>query len=243
MIDDPHPLPEAQPLEPSAVPQQPVSGPAKSPAREWLETIVWALAIALVLRFFVIQAFTIPSGSMEDTLLVGDFLLAEKITKHFHDPVPGDIVIFQHPNPQDGVKRDLIKRCVATAGMTVEVRNKDLYINGVLKPIPTEGKHIDPNTYPATSNRRDNFGPVTVPPGNLFVMGDNRDNSDDSSFWGFMPLTHLKARPMILYWSWNPDPGAPPLSWNPMSWMFSLGYNITHFFQRVRWARIGHVIR
>ena len=152
----------------------------KSKLREWVETIVSALIIALILRTFVVQAYRIPTGSMEDTLLIGDFLLGEKITYRFRDPRPGEVVIFKYPlNP----RKDYVKRCVAVGGQTVFVRDKVLFVDGVPFPDPPGVKYIDPEILPSSVSNRDNFGPYTVPAGYFFMMGDNRDNSADSRFW------------------------------------------------------------
>lgn len=165
-----------------------------------LVSFMLAIIIALILRATIIQAFTIPSGSMEDTLIIGDFLLGEKITYHFRSPHRNEIIIFKSPREN----KDLIKRCVAIAGDTVEVKNKDLYVNGKEIPLPPKGKHIDPRFYP----RRDNFGPYIVPKNCVFVMGDNRDNSYDSRFLGPIPLKNIKARPIFVYLSIDLGPEA-----------------------------------
>jgi signal peptidase I len=201
-------------------------------------TLLIALAIALILRATVIQAFNIPSGSMEDTLLVGDFLLGEKITYKFRLPRSGEIVIFEHPKVPG---RDLIKRCVALPGDTVMVFQKELFINGKPFHNPPKFKHIDQRTIPADYAPRDFFGPFVVPPDYIFCMGDNRDNSEDSRFWGPMPLSNLKARPLFLYFS--VDPGSNP---NITKWSdiyLSLVKSLFHFPPKIRVSRIGMVIR
>ena len=222
-------------------------------SREYLEAILVAVALALLIRTFVIQAFRIPSGSMEDSLLIGDFLLADKFVygaripftdwrlPAFRAPEPGDIVIFQYPLDPG---RDFIKRCVAGPGQTVEVRNKVLYVGGKRAVDPPRSKYTDPRILPKESRSgiRDNFGPVVVPPDHFFVMGDNRDNSEDSRYWGFLPYRLIRGRALLLYWSWAPDPEAPDY----MS-LFSIPkmaiYNLFHFPQRVRWGRIGALVR
>ena len=189
---------------------------------------------------------------MEDTLLVGDFLLAGKFTygpkvpftnwrlPGLRRPEAGDIVIFQSPHDPD---RDFVKRCVAGPGQTVEIRNKVLYVDGERTVDPPRSKYTDPGVFAegAAQGRRDNYGPVTVPQGHYFMMGDNRDNSDDSRYWGYLPFKHVKAKAIVLYWSWAPDPVAPGYA-NLFSIPKMLVYNVFHFFQRVRWSRIGKLL-
>ncbi len=183
----------------------------KSPLREYVEAILYALVLTAVLRAFILQAFRIPSESMLDTLLVGDYLFVNKLDygpmvpfttarlPGFRKPQSGDVIVFQFP---DDPRRDYIKRCVAVGGQTVEVREKQLYVDGV-KQIEPYVQHIDPTVHPAGYDPRDNFGPYTVPAGNLFMMGDNRDNSNDSRWWGPVKMDLVKGRAMFLYWSWD----------------------------------------
>ena len=185
----------------------------KSLLREYVEAIVYALLLTVALRAFVLQAFRIPSESMLDTLLVGDYLFVNKLDygpkvpftetrlPGFRKPQPGDIIVFQYP---DDPRRDYIKRCVAVGGQTVEVKDKVLYVDGQ-KQVEPYVKHIDPTNHPATFDPRDNYGPQQVPPGHLFMMGDNRDNSNDSRFWGPVNMSLVKGRAMFLYWSWDGD--------------------------------------
>ena len=212
----------------------------KSAIREWSEILAWTVPLIFANYFLnPFDTYSIPSGAMEDTIMMGDFMVAQTGPLFSSDTKPGDIVIFEHPNPPDGVQRKLVKRCVAMAGQTVEVRNKDLYVNGILQPLPPGAKHIDPNTYPATANKRDNFGSITVPPGSIFVLGDNRDNSDDSRFWGFVPLKNIKARPLCVYFSWRHSPDQCEISTNPGSIVPSIIQFVTHFSDNTRWDRIG----
>jgi signal peptidase I len=183
----------------------------KSLLREYVEAIVYALLLTVALRAFVLQAFRIPSESMLDTLLVGDYLFVNKLdygakvpfTEYrlpgFRQPQPGDIIVFQYP---EDTRRDYIKRCVATGGQTVELKDKVLYVDGQ-KQVEPYVKHVDPTNHPASFDPRDNYGPVQVPPGHLFMMGDNRDNSNDSRFWGTVDMSLVKGRAMFLYWSWD----------------------------------------
>jgi signal peptidase I len=185
----------------------------KSITREYVDTVVYAVLLTLVLRFFVVQAFRIPSESMLPTLLIGDFLFVNKFEygpkipfTHVRlpgltRPKPGDIIVFQFP--QDP-RRDYIKRCVAVGGQTVEVRAKELYVEGQRRTEPFV-QHIFPTVEPPGYGPRDNFGPYTVPPGSLFMMGDNRDNSNDSRYWGPVEMDLVKGRAMFIYWSWDKD--------------------------------------
>jgi signal peptidase I len=201
-----------------------VAGKKPSVAREWAESLVWALVLVTLMRAFIIQSFRIPSESMVPTLLVGDFLFVNRFEygpkiplthvrlPGLRAPRTGDIIVFQYPpNP----RVDFIKRCIATGGQTVEVRNKVVYVDG--KPAPAadaHAYHVDPavscgpevGPFPEDSRLstcRDNFGPYRVPPGRLFMMGDNRENSADSRYWGTVPMDYVKGRAMFLYWSWD----------------------------------------
>ncbi len=180
-----------------------------SAMRENVESLVWAVALMLVVRIFLIQAFRIPSESMLETLQVGDFLFVTKVDygaklpfthvrlPGLRKPKTGDIIVFQFPlNPSI----DFIKRCIATEGQTVEIRHKQVFVDG--KPLNEPYvRHIDPTEMPANVSPRDNLGPFTVPPGKLFMMGDNRENSEDGRFWGFVPMDHVKGRALFLYFS------------------------------------------
>jgi signal peptidase I len=213
----------------------------KTKTRQYLWTIGIALVIAIILRSFVVQGYRIPSGSMEDSLLKGDFVLVNKLAFRFGEPKPGDIIIFDYPlNPS----KTFIKRIIAESGETVEIINKTLYINGEV-PVPSYSiKHTNPQIYPAEYSNRDNFGPFEVPPEHYFVMGDNRDNSQDSREWGFLERKYIKGKVFLIYFSWAPDPLAPEFS-NPyvISFFNVLFYNLVHFPWRVRWERIGSIAR
>ncbi|MFO7753894.1 MAG: signal peptidase I [Desulfobacteraceae bacterium] len=187
---------------------------SKGVIRENLEIIIIAVILAMFIRTFVVQAFRIPSGSMEDTLLVGDHLLVNKFIYGVKipftggetlipvsEPERGDIVVFRYPqNPE----KDYIKRVVGIEGDVVEIVDKKLYVNG--EQVNHDYAHYtDDTVYPAWRNPRDNMEPVTVPEDSLFVMGDNRDNSHDSRFWGFVDLKAVKGEAFIIYWSWDRD--------------------------------------
>ena len=212
---------------------------ARARARDYIEAILIALVIAVILRVFVIQAYRVESGSMEEALQEGDFLFVNKFIYHFRDPAPGDIIVFEYPlNPS----KDFIKRVIATEGQTVEVINKKLYINGQAVLDPPGAKHTDVKYLPPELSTRDFFGPKQVPPGQLFVLGDNRDDSRDSRFWGFVDKTAVKGKAVMIYFSWSPDPNAPQWSAPYIDKVFSITfYNIAHFPSRVGWSRLFRV--
>ncbi len=225
----------------------------KSTFREYLESIVIAVLLAFVIKTSIVEAYKIPTGSMEDTLLVGDFLLANKFIygarlpliglklPALQHPQPGQVVIFKYPLNR---KTNYIKRVIATAGQVVEIKDKRVYVDGKLVPEPPKSKHTDPREIPRGVNNRDNFGPVRIPKGYIFVMGDNRDNSYDSRFWGFLDKDLIRGKGMIIHFSWRSDPAAPKLSWaNPLSIIHLFFYNLIHLPQRIRWGRIGHLIK
>jgi len=207
----------------------------KSKAREYVEAIVVALLLAFFIRTFVVQAFKIPSGSMIPTLQVGDHILVSKFIYGLRNPFSGevlvplkepktfDVIVFKYPkNP----KLDFIKRVIGTPGDTVEVRDKQIFLNGAPLRDPY-GIHRDPRIFDRRQSPRDNFGPITVPPGKLFVMGDNRDESNDSRFWGFVDMKAVKGKAFLIYWSWDVN---QPLLVPPKR------------FTTVRWSRIGDLI-
>lgn len=180
---------------------------------EYVEAIATALILALLIRAYIVQAFKIPSGSMIPTLLIGDHILVNKFiygTKipftdrkilEFRNPEKGDIIVFKYPeNPE----KDFIKRVIATAGDTIEERNKIVYVNGNPLTEPY-ARHVDPHIRPRGIDTRDNFGPVTIPPNKVFVMGDNRDQSYDSRYWGFVDLKSIRGKALLIYWSWDPN--------------------------------------
>lgn len=224
--------------------------------REYGEALVIALVLALVIRAFLVQAFSIPSGSMQPTLLVGDYLLVNKFGYGIRNPftnqiwIPigapqrGDVVVFIFP--QDPSK-DYIKRIIGLPGERVQVIDKKVYINGKLLQTPQavndDATLIPPPRRP-TESPRDNFGPVIVPPRAYFVMGDNRDHSYDSRFWGFVPMDALRGKAMIIYFSWQ-GPHGEPLYRAFLGGLKGLVYHFSWNCQdfQVRWRRIGRIIR
>jgi signal peptidase I len=204
----------------------PEKGKKKSGLRENIEAIVVAVLLALFIRTFVVQAFKIPSGSMKNTLLIGDHILVNKFIYGVKlpflrttivpvkEPKRGDIVVFRFPEDPE---KDFIKRVIGVPGDVIEIKNKKIFVNG--QPLNHDyGIHLDPHIIPTGLQPRDNYGPKQVPSDSLFVMGDNRDHSYDSRFWGFVKRKEVKGKAFIIYWSWNKED-------------FS-----------VRWSRIGDLL-
>ncbi|MCS7013132.1 MAG: signal peptidase I [Chloroherpetonaceae bacterium] len=266
----------------------------KSKTREWIEALIFAGVAAFLLRSFVIEAYRIPTGSMEKTLLAGDFLLVNKFiygaivpfTNYrlpgFKQVEQGDVVVFKYPRDKDV---NYIKRCVAVAGQTIEIKNRQVFVDGKEFPLPPEGQFLSPqplppgqaeiNIFPLYSSfNKDNFGPLHIPkkgdkitlmpetfytykflleyeghttammgrqvyvdgkPTNeyvvqqnyYFMMGDNRDNSLDSRYWGFVPESHIVGSALIIYWSWDPE--------------LSL-FRVFDKLASIRWSRIGRLV-
>lgn len=238
-----------------------MSEPKRKPKKrfkDFTEGLFAALIAALIIRQFIVQAYTIPTASMEKTLLIGDFLLVNKFNygmrtpdwigipytdigfdvpwfrfPAIHDVEPYDVVIFRYPKD---TSLDYIKRCVAKGGQTIKIEDKDVFVNSEPFPKPPDMQHIDPQTYKKNQGRfvfptyrnlgsRDNYGPLTIPDNNYWVMGDNRDNSSDSRAWGLVPHENIVGQALIIYFSWNSN--AP---WSK-------------FFNKIRFERIGRVIR
>lgn len=222
--------PNAEPVSSPAPPEAQAADAArqsgKSIVREYAEAIVVAMLLAFAIRVFVVQAFKIPSGSMIPTLLIGDHILVSKLSygvqwptdcklqwnlppvncytstnvMPFGKPQRGDVIVFRFPEDEE---KDFIKRIVGTPGDTVQIRNKQVIVNG--EPLNDRAftQRIDPGIIDSTINPRDNFGPVTVPEGAYFVMGDNRDQSLDSRFWGYVREEKIRGKAFRIYWSWS----------------------------------------
>lgn len=161
-----------------------------STALEMVESIVIAVVLALVIRFFIIEPFYIPSGSMEPTLEPGDRIIVSKVNYRFGEPQRGDVIVFRYPLDPD---TDYIKRVVAVGGDRVEGRGGKLLVNGKVVPEP----------YLAAQGAFGDFGPVDVPEGHLFMMGDNRNNSKDSRFWGPLPRENVIGKALVIFWPVN----------------------------------------
>lgn len=218
---------------------------------EWVKSLVIAFTLFMLIRTFVVEAFRIPTGSMEDTLLVGDFLLVNKAVygaqvpgtalrlPAFDDPQRGDVIVFLPPHEPD---KNYVKRLVGLPGDTVAMRDKVLYVNGdavdepythhadpadvfaprMLWQLDYLVSTVEPTTYRPT---RDNWGPLVVPEDRYFVLGDNRDDSEDSRYWGFVHGDAIKGRPLFVYYSFNPH------SFHALPWL-----------TEIRWGRIGGAI-
>ena len=224
----------------------------KSVAREYLESLVVAFILATFIRTFIVQAFKIPTGSMEKNLLIGDHLLVNKVV-YSPSLVPaeedvlakkgirrGHVVVFKYPEEPT---RDFIKRVIGLPGDKVEIREKVVYIDD--KPLdepyvfflepplrpgdPEFGLHIE--------GRGDTWGPEVVPPGKLFVLGDNRDNSKDSRYWGFLPIDQVKGRALMVYWSY--EASRDEYRRTGMEWV----RDTLKAFGKTRWRRFFHLIR
>jgi signal peptidase I len=230
-----------------------MSDAKKSVVREYFESIVIAVILALFVRTWAVQAFKIPTGSMENNLLIGDHLLVNKFVfgpsaspieralLPMRDIRRGDVVVFKYP---DEPERDFIKRVIGLPGETIELRNKKVFVNG--QPLEEAYVHFLDPTHSAQEvtsfDVRERYGPVQVPADQYFVMGDNRDNSQDSRYWGFLPRGYIKGRALMIYWSY--DAGARPMAEEPgigatIKRFFSV---VTHFFTRTRWERLLHQI-
>ncbi len=225
----------------------------KSTLREYFESIVIAVILALFVRTWVVQAFKIPTGSMENNLLIGDHLLVNKFVfgpatgpvergvLPMRDPRRGDVVVFKYPDEPD---RDFIKRVIGVPGDTLELRSKKVFING--QPLEEPYVHFLEPAHDAQEitsfDVRERYGPVRVPDGQYFVMGDNRDNSQDSRYWGFLPRHYVKGRALMIYWSY--ESGREDYLHQGLGAsakrLFSV---VTHFFTRTRWERLFKQIR
>ncbi|MEJ2717493.1 MAG: signal peptidase I [Deltaproteobacteria bacterium] len=193
--------------------------------QEYSEALVVAIILAIIIRAFFFQAFKIPSGSMRPTLLVGDHILVSKFIygvripftnlrwPRFTTPKRGDVIVFIYPRDRT---KDFIKRVIGVGGDTIAIRNKHVFVNGKEISEPY-AHHYDNRIIPGGMNPRDNMGPVTVPKGYLFVMGDNRDYSHDSRFWRFVPIRDVKGEAFLIYYS-------------------------ARRFPLIRWGRLFHII-
>ena len=199
----------------------------KSALREYAEAFIVAILLALVIRTFVVQAFKIPSGSMLPTLQIGDHILVNKFLYYFQPIRRGDIIVFKYPQDES---RDFIKRVIGQPGDTVEMRDKQILVNG--QPLAEPYAVFDDGPRPG---ERERFGPVTVPPGKLFMMGDNRDHSMDSRYWGFLDAHKVKGKAFIIYFSIRSD-DIPYQSVLP-----SILYTVTHPAM-IRWNRLGGMV-
>jgi signal peptidase I len=226
----------------------------KSTLREYYEALLIAIIFVNFARIFVFQAFKIPTGSMEDNLKVGDHII---VNKFIYGPVPlpwlnafplrdikrGDIIVFRYPLQPE---TDYVKRVIGLPGDTLMVRDKNVYINGKKLDEPYT-IHEDPVVYPAQQalpepyRSRDQYGPYTVPEGHYFAMGDNRDRSSDSRFWGTVPRSMIKGRAFMVYWSWKRTPQQQPDA-STATHVKELLDVVIHFFPGTRWERTFFIV-
>jgi len=224
----------------------------KSTLREYFESIVIAVILALFVRTWIVQAFKIPTGSMEQNLLIGDHLLVNKFVlgptatdvERAILPVTdirrGDVVVFKYPEDPE---RDFIKRVIGLPGETIELRDRRVYVDGA----PLEEPYVfhlqtagEPGGF-SSFDVRVQYGPVTVPADSYFMMGDNRDNSQDSRYWGFLPQDYVKGRALMIYWSY--ESGREDYRETGFTGTIkSFGSVAVHFFTRTRWERLFHQI-
>lgn len=219
----------------------------KSTVREYYEALLIAVIFVNFARIFVFQAFKIPTGSMEDNLKVGDHIIVNKFIYGpgskgggllpLRDIKRGDIIVFRYPLQPD---TDFVKRVIGMPGDTVEVRDKIVSVNGTaLNELYVI--HDDPQVYPLQPalpepyRSRDQFGPFKVPQGQYFAMGDNRDRSSDSRYWGTVPRSMIKGKAFMVYWSFRGTP--PPADAPPSDRVKELFGVVIHFFTRTRWDR------
>jgi signal peptidase I len=245
-----------KPKSPAAPAAAEPKGFRKSTLREYFESIVIAVILALFVRTFVFQAFKIPTGSMENNLLIGDHLL---VNKFVFGPSAGalertllperairrgDVIVFKFP---DDPERDFIKRVIGLPGETLEVKEKRVYINGKRLDEPYV-HYLEPPQAPSALSEvtafdlRERYGPKTIPPDHYFVMGDNRDNSQDSRYWGFLPASYVKGRALMIYWSYESETEDYQQT-GFGSIVKDLFTVVTEFFTRTRWSRMFHLIR
>ena len=234
------------------------ASPKHSSAREWYESLLVAGIFVLFVRTFVVQTYQVPTGSMEKTILVGDHLLVNKFAYAprlegwvklfpYRDVHRGDIIVFKKPGDDVNPGNVLVKRAVAGPDQTLLVRDKKLFVDGQPADVPSV-QHTDPEVFPNDpaipdmARRRDQFGPFRVPSGSWFGMGDNRDNSLDSRYWGAIPRENIFGRPTILYWSYEAEPNSHV--WRgPMAKIRQLADVAIHFFTRTRWNRMFRLVR
>ena len=230
---------------------------SRSLLREYLEALLIAVIFAVFARTWAFQAFKIPTGSMEENLLIGDHILVNKfVYGPASNPLErsllpvrsvrrGDVVVFKFP---DEPARDFIKRCIGLPGDEIEIIDKVVFVNG--EELQDQGYtyRTDSHVFPRSDflgpaqRERDNFGPQIVPPGHYFFMGDNRDNSNDSRFWGPVPAEYIKGRAFVVYWSF--ENGRESIDW-PGYWgkARQLGHVMLRFFTNTRWERTFLLVR
>lgn len=203
--------------------------------REAIKAAILIILIAAALRFFLVFPLRVPDEAMQSSFLAGDFILASKIAYKFDAPGQGDIVIFDHPYKPN---LRMVRRVIATEGQSVEVVGKTVYIDGEPFREPGTVQHSDYRILPPDFSSRDYCPSQLIPPGQLFVLGDNRDESEDSRDFGPITLDSVYGKSLFVYFSWAPDPNAPEME-SPyiIPAIQILFYNLFHFPSRVRWDR------
>jgi signal peptidase I len=223
--------------------------------REWAESLVFTIIFVLIFTNYIAQATQVPTESMKPTILVGDHFFLDKIVFPANFPVAirsylpqrtikrGDIIAFRSPTDSN---IPFVKRVIGVSGDTIELHSKNVLVNGKVLEEPYK-IHVDSTVYhedpwtPEELKVRDNYGPITVPPDKFFVMGDNRDNSNDSRYWGFVDRNEVIGKPLFVYWSYESDPYVPGDK-TLEEWVQSYASVALHFFSRTRWFRIGTMI-
>ena len=245
-------MPKDQKDKDEAQPQQ-----QYSTLREYFVATVYCTIIALFVTTYVVHPMTVPTPSMEPTILVGDRLLIDKFTYRngfmedlgispVHKVDRGDIVVFKFPEDPQVL---YVKRAIGLPGEILEIRDKTVFINGVALDEPY-AVHRDPHVNGGARNphalafdiQRDNFGPVNIPEGNYFMMGDNRDDSADSRYFGFLPRDYIVGRPLVVFWSYEDDSDAYLRTSFP-DVLKLYGERILFFFTKTRWSRMGHFVK
>jgi signal peptidase I len=229
--------------------------PARSRLREWAESLAFTVIFVLVFTRFVAQATQVPTESMKPTIMVGDHFFLDKLAFPANYPEPvrpylparsvdrGDIIAFRAPDQGD---IPFVKRVVGLPGDTLEIRDKVVWVDGRRLEEPYK-IHVDRDLYtddawvPEQLHVRDNFGPVEIPEGHYFAMGDNRDNSNDSRYWGFVSSGDIIGKPLFVYWSYQSDPYIPG-NRTLVDRLRLYSSVAVHFFSRTRWFRIGKMI-
>lgn len=219
-------------------------------AWENTKAVFLAVILALIIKTSVVEAYKVPTGSMEDTILIGDFIVGNKFIygaripllgwrlPAINEPQSGDVVVFKVPFASD---TNYVKRCLAGPGQVIEIKDKIVYVDGAKIPLPETGKFLR-RTIPrpvSGGNTPDNFGPYRVPEDYYFMMGDNRDNSFDSRFWGPVHEDYILGKAMFVLWSWADDDNAPEVAIDqPLSPPRLFIYNAVNFYERFRWERM-----
>lgn len=230
---------------------------SRSIFREYFEALLIAVIFATFARTYAVQAFKIPTGSMEQNLLIGDHILVNKFVfgptlgglENWLLPTQavrrGDVVVFRFP---EDPSRDFIKRCIGLPGDTIEIVDKKIQVNGEVVEDGHYVYHSDSRIYPHSVflhegyRDRDNFGPFDVPADQYFFMGDNRDNSNDSRFWGAVPADYIKGRAFLVYWSFAGEEA--PVDWPGYEGKFrQLSDVFLKFFTNTRWDRSFQIVR